>query len=325
MKDEAKSKQLDSIHFDIPSVREAIEKNGKYISGKVTVKKWEGEEESQNQKMYILKNDEKPPYMGIINTYFERYGVCINEYQNQDKYFGFYKFDERDSHGFYAYKPTKNKNNLLSEFYFGLWKKDVKDIRGTYLWLNEDAKTKPFSDFDKANFNVFVGEIVKQKPSKGTLLSKEGDDYLVYHGGFNEHLKREGDKCFFYSATLEELCFGTYKDNNFVKGYVANFDDDGNVKDILYFDNGKITPKEKIEKSDLEKNQKILSTFRNVVLGKDYFGEIYEVFGKALNFSQKEMTTVDIFNSDKYLSIISILASHNKISVFNDIEKLVEY
>ena len=116
MKSEAKSNKLETVYFDLPAVREAIEKNGQYTSGKIIAKNQEGEEGNENPSMYLVKDDEKPTYMGIVNTIFERYGLCISEYQNQDKYFGFYKEDQRNSHGFYTYKPMKNKNNLLSEF-----------------------------------------------------------------------------------------------------------------------------------------------------------------------------------------------------------------
>lgn len=324
MKAEEKSTPIDKIHFDIPLVIDTLEKKGEYVSGQISLKRWE-EENAESQKMYLLKNDEAPTYMGIVNTFFERCGYCINKYQNEDKYFGYYKEDKRDTHGFYAYKPTKAKNKLLSEFYFGLWKKDVKDSRGSYLWLSEDENVKPFSNFEKSDFHAYVGEIKNQLPSKGTLLSKEGDDYLLFHGTFNSNFKREGEKCFNYSASLEELCFGTYKNDKFVKGYVANFDDDGNVKDILFYDNGKITEKEKIDGNEVKKNEEILKTFRNVVLGKDYFGELYEIFGKTLEFAQQKMVNVDIFNSEQYLNILSTSSSHNKISVFNDIEKLVKY
>ena len=66
-----------------------------------------------------------------------------------------------------------------------------------------------------------------------------------------------------------------------------------------------------------------LYVFRNVIMEKDYFGELYNVFGKAYNFKNNEMNNIDILNNDKYLDIMTAAISYNKVSIFNDIEKFV--
>ena len=313
------------IHFDSHVVAESIKKNGEYKEDKVTVKTW-GEETTADKKMYLIKaeNDDLK-FSGIINLFFEREGYGINVHDGGDIYFGYYKNDSRDGHGIYSFVPKKKGNDLLSEFYYGFWKHDTKNGQGIYLWLREDSSKKPFTDFENSNFQAFVGELERDMFKKGTLLSKEGEDYLVFHGTFDLDGNREGNNCFFYSASLEELCFGEYLDDHFIKGYVAHFDEDGNVKDFLKYADGQVISKEKLGKEEVEKNSKIMFDFRNVIMAKDYFGDIYTEFGKVKNFEANKMNNLDIFNSDQYLNIMSAATGYNKITIYKDIEKNVEY
>ena len=313
------------IHFDTPIVAEAINKNGEFKNDKIIVKRW-GEAEIGEKKMYLLKADDKPnKFTGIVNISFEREGYGINEHDNGDKYFGYYKKDARDGHGIYSFLPQKKGNELLSEFYYGFWKTDLKNGQGIYLWLREDASKKPFSNFENSNFQALVGEVERDIFKKGTLLSKEGEDYLVFHGSFDLDGNREGKNCFFYSATLEEMCFGEYSADQFVNGYVAHFDEEGNVKDFLKYTDGQITPKDKIDEEEFNKNSKLMFDFRNVIMGKDYFGDVYNEFAKVKEFEETKMTSLDIFNSDQYLTLMSVATGYNKVTIYKDIEKNVEY
>ena len=313
------------IHFDSPVVAEAISKNGEYKSDEATVKRW-GEEKEGDKRLYLISVEHKPlKFSGIINPFFERQGYGINVHEGGDVYFGYYKNDVRDGHGIYSYLPQKKGNDLLSEFYYGFWKLDFKHGQGIYLWLREDSSKKPFSDFENSNFQAFVGELERDMFKKGTLLSKEGEDYLVFHGPFDLDGNREGKNCFFYNASLEELCFGEYLDDHFIEGYVAHFDEEGNVKDFLKYANGQVTSKEKLPKEEVEKNSKIMFDFRNVIMGKDYFGDVYKEFGKVKEFEQTKMNNLDIFNSDQYINIMSAATGYNKVTIYNDIEKHVEY
>ena len=315
----------DYIHFDSPVVAEDIKSKGEYKKDNVTVKRW-GEETSGEKKFYLLQASDKAiKFTGIVNPYFEREGYGINEHDNGDKYFGYYKNDVRNGHGIYSFKPKKKGNELLSEFYYGFWKTDLKNGQGIYLWLREDASKKPFSDFDNANFQAFVGELERDLFKKGTLLSKEGENYLVYHGPFDIDGNREGQNCFFYNAALEELCFGEYLDDHFIKGYVAHFDEEGNVNDFLKYADGQITSKEKLNEEEFTKNSKIMLDFRNVIMGKDYFGDVYNEFNNVKTFEETKMNSIDVFNSDSYLSLMSAATGYNKVTIYKDIEKNVEY
>ena len=314
------------IHFDTPVVSESITKNGEYKQDNIIVKRWG--DEVGDKRMYLLTAEEKAlKFRGIVNLFFEREGYGLNEHENGDKYFGYYKNDTRDGHGIYSFAPKKSLegNEVSSEFYYGFWKHDFINGQGIYLWLREDASKKPFSDFENANFQAFVGEIERDIFKKGTLLSKEGENYLVYHGTFDIDGNREGKNCFFYSAALEELCFGEYLDDHFIKGYVAHFDEEGNVKDFLKYENGQIIRKEKLDEEEFKKNSKIMFDFRNVIMDKDYFGDVYNEFGKVKEFEKNKMNTVDVFNSDQYLNLMSVATGYNKVTIYKDIEKNVEY
>ena len=37
------------------------------------------------------------------------------------------------------------------------------------------------------------------------------------------------------------------------------------------------------------------------------------------------MNSIDIFNSDQYLSVMSVATGYNKVTIYKDIEKNVEY
>ena len=325
MRSSVQSAPTNFIHFDTQKVNEAISKDGQFKTDNCTVKRWGEETVGDKRKFLVDAEDKNLKFKGIVNLFFEREGYGINEHDNGDKYFGYYENDSRKGHGIYSFLPVKKGNNLLSEFYYGYWKNDLKNGQGIYLWLREDPSKKPFSDFDNANFQAFIGEVERDMLKKGTLLSKEGEHYLCFHGTFDIDGNREGENCFFFDATLEQLCFGEYLDDNFIKGYVARFDEDGNVKDLLKYAEGQITSKEKLEEEEVKKNSKIMTDFRNVIMGKDYFGDVYKEFGKVKEFEANKMKSVDIFNSDQYLNIMSVATGYNKVTIYKDIENNVEY
>ena len=313
------------LHLNTKDVFESINKDGEYKTDKISIKRW-GEESNKEKKMYLVHSEGKSiKFTGIVDPFFEREGYGINLHNNGDIYFGYYKNNSRDGHGIYSFMPQKKENELLSEFYYGFWKNDLKHGQGIYLWLREDADKEPFTDFENAHFQAFIGETQRDIFKKGTLLSKEGDDYLVYHGTFDLDGNREGQNCFLFSAELEELCFGEFKEDHFVKGYVAHFDEEGHVKDFLKYENGQIFEKEKLDEEEVETKSKIMFNFRNIIMDKDYFGDVYNEFSKVKNFEKNKMNSIDIFNSDQYLNIMGAATGYNKITIYKDIEKNVEY
>ena len=135
-------------------------------------------------------------------------------------------------------------------------------------------------------------------------------------------MKKNGKNCFYYSAKLEEVLYGTFIDDVFIEGFVGKFNDNGNLENLIKYKNKKIIPIEKKEENDDAKeiSHKLL-TFRNVIMSKDYFGILYNIFNDALEFKNENMKDIDIFNSDIYLDLMDIAASYNQVSIFKDIEK----
>ena len=328
---EEESSKKNQIKYDKKEIIEKIKSTGKYESAGTTIIKWE-DEMNPDTEMYIVKNkNNKIPFIGVVNYEFKREGYCVNNYQNGDEYFGYYTNDLRNKQGLYIYKPKLIINKfILRQFYFGLWENDKKHGRGIYLWLKENTTNinynklyNPFSNFEKSNFNAYIGELDKDNFTKGTLLKKEGDNYFVYHGQIDiKNLKKNGKDCFYYSAKLEEIFFGTFINDIFIDGYIGKFNENGEIENIAKYQNKKIIEIENTKKINFIKDiSKKLETFRNVIMSKDYFGDLYNIFKNILDFKNKNMNDINIFNSDKYLDLMEIAASYNQMSIYKDIEK----
>ena len=330
--EEEQSSSKNKIHFNTKDIEKKLNANKKYQTNNTTIIRWE-DEMNPDTKMYVLKNKfNNLPFIGVVNYDFKREGYCVNKYLNGDEYFGNYSNDLRNRQGIYIYKPKYETGKIiLRQYYFGLWENDLKQGRGIYVWLKEDKNNSknsynnksynPFNNFDKANFDAYVGNFDKNKFTKGTLLKKEGDNYFVFHGWFLNS-KKNGKNCFYYSAKLEEILYGTFKDDKFIEGFVGKFDDNGDLKNLIKYKNKSIIEKDKFEPSDDEKEvaKKIL-TFRNIIMSQDYFGILYDKFKDAIDFKNANMNNVELFNSYLYLDLLDIAASYNQVSIFKDIEK----
>ena len=330
--EEEQSSSKNKIHFNTKDIEKKLNSNKKYQTNNTTIIRWE-DEMNPDTKMYVLKNKfNNLPFIGVVNYDFKREGYCVNKYLNGDEYFGNYSNDLRNRQGIYIYKPKYETGKIiLRQYYFGLWENDLKQGRGIYVWLKEDKNNSknyynnksynPFNNFDKANFDAYVGNFDKNKFTKGTLLKKEGDNYFVFHGWFLNS-KKNGKNCFYYSAKLEEILYGTFKDDKFIEGFVGKFDDNGDLKNLIKYKNKSIIEKDKFEPSDDEKEvaKKIL-TFRNVIMSQDYFWILYNIFKDAIDFKNANMNNVELFNSELYLDLLDIAASYNQVSIFKDIEK----
>ena len=329
---EEEQSSLNKIHFNTKDIEKKLNANKKYQTNNTTIIRWE-DDMNPDTKMYVLKNKfNNLPFIGVVNYDFKREGYCVNKYLNGDEYFGNYSNDLRNRQGIYIYKPKYETGKIiLRQYYFGLWENDLKQGRGIYVWLKEDKNNSknsynnksynPFNNFDKANFDAYVGNFDKNKFTKGTLLKKEGDNYFVFHGWFLNS-KKNGKNCFYYSAKLEEILYGTFKDDKFIEGFVGKFDDNGDLKNLIKYKNKSIIEKDKFEPSDDEKEvaKKIL-TFRNIIMSQDYFGILYDKFKDAIDFKNANMNNVELFNSYLYLDLLDIAASYNQVSIFKDIEK----
>ena len=314
----------EGVHLNHEKIIEAIKSNGKYSQSDILIKKWEADETESTKLIGDIKK-QSLPFLGVLNGFLERDGLAVQSYRNGDKYFGYFDENQKEKHGLYMFNPKVDGAKLCSEFYYGVWKDDQINDHGSYMWLTEDKNKKPFSDFDASSFDLFVGKVKDGHFDEGTYLSKKEDDYYVYHGKFDKDGKQTTDKGFLYSATYEQLMFGKFSKNAFVSGFIAIFDEDGNVKDLAKYDGRKTIGMEEINEEEKNKTCQIMTHFRNVILQKDYFGDAYNQYAKIKEFLGKEMKDIDIFNSDKYMDIFGITAAHNKIKIYEDITKLVQY
>ncbi len=318
------TQEQNKIIFDKAIIFKSLDQLGEYKNEKLktTIKKWEDDDVTSN--MFIIKIDGDCPFLGVINGLFQREGFGVNTYSNGDYYFGYFSENERNKHGIYSFKPKIENNLILSEYYYGSWKDNSKDGYGIYLWLKENKATKSFSDFSNSSFKAYIGNISRDAFTKGTLLIKSDNDYFVYHGTFNSEGKKQGDLSFFYSAQKELLLYGSFENDNFISGFVSTFNDEGIIIKICKYNNGELIERKDINPIEIEIVEKILFNFRNVIMSKDYFGDVYKELGNVVKFKEKHMNNLDILNSDKYIDIMNAVVRYNKITIFKDIEKYVE-
>ena len=320
------------IQFKTTEIQDSLKKTGTYIKDNFIIKQLQDFDQFQQEEEYIppeedyvfaLQNkDPKAPFLGVVNYNFKREGYCLNSYLNGDIYFGNYNNDLRNKHGIYSFKPNKIETDILSQFYYGQWENDLFNGKGIYLWLKEKENTIPFSDYNNSNFDAFIGNLDMGKFKKGALLSKAGKNYFIYYGEFSEEGKKEGNKCFYYSANLEKICYGTFKNGNFIEGYVGNYNKEGKLSDLIAYkkEEGKKPEGEKIKLNGEEKITNILTKIREIILKKDYFKNIYDEFGKVLKFRDEKMNDINILMSEEYGKIVNIF-KYNKITLCEDIEK----
>lgn len=181
------SKKIEDPTFEIDKIQvtDDINENGKYDEDGILFQRWENEELPDYFLGQITKNNET--FLGTFNGDFERTGYGFCTYENGDQYFGYFEKDQRNKHGIYLW-PSEKKNGLIySEMYYGFWNNNKRDKNGMYIWIDEPLGNE---QFEPANFDTYVGLIENDTFKRGTYLSKNGDDYYLYHGNFDNELKK---------------------------------------------------------------------------------------------------------------------------------------
>ena len=109
------------------------------------------------------------------------------------------------------------------------------------------------------------------------------------------------------------------------------FDEDGKLRHIMkceFDEEGKVSSfqqKEEIESDVLGKVCNDMEMFRNVILGVDYFGKIFEVFQKTKEYVDKKMTNLEVFDSsDEFPKMMAVSFLFNEIKIFQNIEKNIK-
>ena len=322
---EMKPTQNDFIELNVFEIEESIKKDGKYEKDGIMLRKWEGEENSNH---YITQiNRENVTFVGVLNDNFQREGYGFNDFANGDKFFGYYRGDKRNTHGIYFWEPDRVDGILKKEVYYGFWKNNKKDNHGCYLWVEEEQGNK---DFEKTNFDTFIGIIDEDKYKRGTYLSKKEDNYYLYYGEFGENGKKTDNNAMFYSST-DRLIKGKIEDDEFKEGHIAIFDSEtGDLTDLMFCTFGQkasvnsLKMEKDLDQESVKKIKEEMITFRNVILEEDYFGNVYSKYNEVKDFIKAHMNTLETLDDpEKYPEIISLCSGYNKLNIYADIEKKV--
>lgn len=92
--------------LDKEKILAAIAKDGQYKTDEVRIRKWDGNEGTET---YLIEADKANiKFVGVLNKLFERDGYGVHEFANGDKYFSFFKNDQRNFNGIY-YWPSELK------------------------------------------------------------------------------------------------------------------------------------------------------------------------------------------------------------------------
>ena len=322
------------IHFRPNEIEKSLKKIGSYKQDKVTIYPLLDFDQYLPENEYIPpeedfvfafeNKDEIVPFLGVVNFNFKRFGYCLNTYFNGDIYFGYYLRDIINKKGFYSFKPKIENDYKLSQYYLGNWENNLFEGLGIYLWIKEKIDTIPFTDFKNASFDAFIGNSEKGIFKKGVLLNYNNNNFFIYYGSFSNEGKKEGNNCFYYSNNLEEMCFGTYKNDIFIEGFIAKFDkNNGKMIELIVYkkEEDKAPEGGKIKIENEKDIEFIMTKFRNIILSKNHFKIIYEEFKNVMKFRDEKMNDINIVtNNNKYEEIINLFES-NKISLYQDIEK----
>ena len=320
-----KETSADTLELDKQTILEAISKNGAYHKEGCNIRRWEGSDETDSFICDITNG--KNSFIGVLNGKFDREGYGMNTFENGDRYLGYFEDDKREKHGIYFWPSEEKNGKVLTECYYGFWKENKKDHHGIYLWMNEP---KGNTEFEKADFDAYVGTIIKDKFNKGTYLSKVGDDYYLYHGNFDSLGRKSDESGMFYSAKYDRLIRGRIEEDVFINGYVAFFDSEsGEMSDMVYAEfDGKDKIKSLKQRTEIAEEERVkiegkLIDFRNVILTEDYFGILYEKYKEITAFIDENMHSLDVLDDkEKFPTIIKLCVGYNDNNIYSDIEKM---
>jgi hypothetical protein len=133
-------------------INEVLSNQEEYKDDDILIKKWEENSNSGNYLAEITKDGTQ--FLGILNSRLEKEGYGYYRFQNDDHYFGSFKYDQRNYNGFYIWPSEQRGDKIHTESYHGFWKDNKKNKYGIYLWLDEEEDNE---EFDKANFEAYVG------------------------------------------------------------------------------------------------------------------------------------------------------------------------
>lgn len=320
---ELEKKEL--VHTKKGKILEALLIEKVFKEEGVIIKKWEGERNTKDYISEIKKGDIH--FIGILDSNLVKQGYGFMSLPNNEKYFGVYTDDLRSKHGLYQYPDKIEGDKIEREFFFGVFNEGKVDNRGVYLWIKEKKDVPMFNNFEEADFSCFVGDLDSNHFINGTYMTKKGEKYYVYYGSFNEQNEKEGDGVFYYNSEKDELMYGKVEKNKFINSYMSVFDDEGNIENGIFVnfdDKGKISDyKQKEEMPDKSGIFDQMFDFRNIILDKDYFGEVFNTFKDTMKFIASDVNFESFDSQDKFSKLINVSFNFNKISIKEDIDKVL--
>ena len=317
-----------SIYLDKEKILESISSSGEYKTDNTKIIKWSGKEGLEN---FIISVSIKGiSFLGVLGKVLVRNGYGIHNFANGDKYFGYYRDDKRNFNGIYYWPKEEKDGRVKQEIYYGFWKDNFIEDNGMYIWLDEPKEEKN-KNFDNTNLEAYVGNFQNGNYSLGTYLQKTGDDYYLYYGKFTQDGKKNDESGFFYSAKFDRLFHGKIENDVFIKGYVAYFNpDEGTIENIAYVNFDKdlkvsnIILDKDLQKDEKENESKLCSRFRDVILGIDYFGELYNKVKDITKYIDENMHDMDIYkNEEKYPLMINLAVAYSRNNINADIKNKV--
>ena len=284
--------------------------------------KWEGEDNSRDFIARVKVGNEE--YIGIVDLDLVKQGYGLLSLPNNEKYFGYFTDNLKSRHGIYQFPDKYLGEKIEREFFYGLFDEGKIYHHGVYLSIKENKNVEMFNNFDQADFSCFIGDLDQNHFIKGTHMVKEGDKYYVYHGQFNDNNEKEGDGVFYYNSEKDELIYGNAAKDKFVEGYTSIFDEEGNISNVAYaaFD-GKGKIKKYKKREEIEDNSKIFDKmfdFRNKIMEKDYFGQIFEIFKDTMKAVNNEVNLESLNSKVTFSELINITYNFNKIKIKDEIE-----
>ena len=320
---EPENKEL--IHTKKGKILESLLIEKSFKEDGVLIRKWEGERNTKDYISEIIKGDIH--FIGVLDSNLVKQGYGFMTLPNNEKYFRIYTDDLRDKHGLYQYPDKIEDDKIEREFFFGVFNGGKVDNRGVYLWIKENKDVPMFNNFDDADFSCFIGDLNDKHFIKGTYMTKNGEQYYVYHGKFNEQNEKDSDNAFYYNSEKDELMYGKVEKNKFINAYLSVFDDEGHIKNGIYvnFDeNGKITDyKQKEELPDKTSVFDEMFDFRNIIMGEDYFGQVFNTFKDTMNFIASDVNLESFDSQEKFPKIINVSFNFNKITIKDNIDKVL--
>ena len=127
------------------------------------------------------------------------------------------------------------------------------------------------------------------------------------------------------------MSYGKIENDIFVKGYIVYFNpDEGNIDNIVYanFDKdlniSNIILDKDLEQKEKDNQSRLCSRFRDVILGIDYFGELYKKIKDITKFINENMNDIEIFNhEEKYSLMVNLIIAYSKNNIDSDIKNKV--